>query len=391
MSNKEEQDPPLHGDLLETVLSHVPLINLLSASHVSSSWRRAAFSLSGSPAKPWLVLHNRRGGNPTRAYDPSSHEWIQLARAPPPPPLARAYARPTLRAAHSTLLHTLTPSALSFTNNPITDTWQTIPSPHVWRRDPVVARVGSSHVVVAGGTCDFEHDRLAVEVYDLTAGRWDACESMPSAMVGSASATWLSVAVSNNDDDVSKMLYVMEKRSGLFCSLDLGAMRWEVIGEVRPEPSILYYVIGFCGARLVMMGIMGNGESNDIKGVGVWEVPLDDHSGGSTCQCIEIGRMPDEMVGRVRNWSQSMGMVMGRGLGYVYEEGSAREVLWFEIGEEGRVVEWGSVEGCDMVLDAETLMDGVVFTCVTVTLDDLRRAVGLDNQKFTVITRQECE
>ncbi|KAK9119751.1 hypothetical protein Scep_017844 [Stephania cephalantha] len=351
MINKEEEEEqvPLHGDLLNTVLSHVPLLHLLSASHVCSGWRRAALSLSGSLSKPWLLLHTRRSGTPARAYDPSSHEWIILARAPPPPPPPRT--------------------------------------------DPVVARVGPRHVVVAGGTCEFEHDPLAVEVYDLTAGRWDACESMPSAMVGSASATWLSVAVPDYDGDVSKMcVMVMEKRSGRLCSLDAVTMRWEaMMGEVRPEPSISHSVIGFSGARLVMMGIMGNGESGGgVEGVGVWEIR--NYCGGRSFECIEIGRMPDEMVGRVRNWSQSAGLVMGRGLGYVYEEeGSGREVVWFEVGEEGSVGEWGTVDGCDMVFDDQTLMDGVVLTCVTVTLDDLRRAVGFDNQRFSVITRQESE
>ncbi|KAK9108119.1 hypothetical protein Syun_024130 [Stephania yunnanensis] len=394
---EEEEEVPLHGELLNTVLSHVPLLHLLSASHVCSGWRRAALSLSGALSKPWLLLHTRRSGTPARAYDPSSHEWIHLARAPPPPlpPLARAYARPALRSSHSTLLYTLSPSTLSFTDNPIADTWRSIQSPHVWRRDPVVARVGPRHVVVAGGTCEFEHDPLAVEVYDLTAGRWDACESMPTAMVGSASATatWLSVAVPDCDGDVS-MMCVMEKRSGRFCSLDAVTMRWEaMMGEVRPEPSISHSVIGFSGARLVMMGIMGNGESGGgVEGVGVWELRNYSDCGGRSFECIEIGRMPDEMVGRVRNWSQSVGLVMGRGLGYVYEEeGSGREVVWFEVGEEGSVGEWGTVDGCDLVFDDQTLMDGVVLTCATVTLDDLRRAVGFDNQRFSVITRQESE
>ncbi|OWM76078.1 hypothetical protein CDL15_Pgr009724 [Punica granatum] len=129
---------PIHGDVLELLLSYVPLVDLVPAAHVSRSWRRAvAASLRHfKRAKPWLLVHTqgRCSGCPssTYAYDPRSGIWIEVVDAwRPPVNLASA-----VRSSHSTLLYALSPSRFSFSFDPLNLKWHHVQAPVVWRTDP---------------------------------------------------------------------------------------------------------------------------------------------------------------------------------------------------------------------------------------------------------------
>ena len=78
------EEAPIHGDILEAIFSHVPLIHLVPASHVSNSWKRAVSSSLAHvrPIKPWLIVltQSLRASHVTtlHAYDPRSHVWLQI-------------------------------------------------------------------------------------------------------------------------------------------------------------------------------------------------------------------------------------------------------------------------------------------------------------------------
>ncbi|KAJ4834587.1 hypothetical protein Tsubulata_040733 [Turnera subulata] len=163
MSKKssEEANPeaPIHGDILDSIITHLPNIHLVPTSQVSKSWNRTVVSTSirVSRIKPWLLLHTRKTRPPysttTHAFDPRS----------PDVPLHAA--------------------------------WHTVDAPAVWRTDPVVALVGD-HVVVAGGACEFEDDLMSVEMLDTRTGTWDSsCPSMPEAAAFSAEVKCKSIVL----------------------------------------------------------------------------------------------------------------------------------------------------------------------------------------------------
>ncbi|KAJ1442211.1 F-box-like domain superfamily [Sesbania bispinosa] len=54
---QEEIEAPIHGDILEAIFSHVPLIHLVPARHVSKAWKHAVLSslCHVNPVKPWLT------------------------------------------------------------------------------------------------------------------------------------------------------------------------------------------------------------------------------------------------------------------------------------------------------------------------------------------------
>ncbi|KAJ0914958.1 hypothetical protein HanPSC8_Chr06g0244471 [Helianthus annuus] len=112
-TNSSTEPPPIHGDILDAILSHIPLIHLIPLSHVSKAWTASvssAFRTSTNP-KPWLVLHTQSSRHSyqyqcpypsTHAYDPDSNKWIRIhTRSPTTNHIT------TLRSSHSNLLYTL--------------------------------------------------------------------------------------------------------------------------------------------------------------------------------------------------------------------------------------------------------------------------------------------
>ncbi|KAG6598226.1 F-box/kelch-repeat protein, partial [Cucurbita argyrosperma subsp. sororia] len=90
MSERAEECA-IGGDILEEIISHVPLVDLVSANSVASSWRSAISTslLRLNTVKPWLMLHSQSTRSPsavtTLAYDPRSHLWMEVQQTPPPP------------------------------------------------------------------------------------------------------------------------------------------------------------------------------------------------------------------------------------------------------------------------------------------------------------------
>ncbi|KAK2977484.1 hypothetical protein RJ640_016112 [Escallonia rubra] len=364
----QQPEAPIHGDILEAILSHVPLIDLVPASHVSKSWSRAVSSslrAVNRPA-PWLILHTQGSRPPyataAHAYDPRSRLWIEISH----PSIKHVSA---LRSSSSNILYMLSPYRLSFSTDPLRLTWREVSAPLMWRIDPIVALFGRQ-IVVAGGTCDFEDDPLAVEIYDMDSSTWTVGDSMPAALKDSAASTWLSIAASEST------LYVTEKQSGVMHTFDPETKKWHGPYALRPDNRILYSVLGFSGDRLILIGVIG--DVDNVETLKVWEVDSEKF------ECEEVGEMPGVLVEKLSSEDvplSSIGVSMAEDFVYIYNPAEAEELFVCEfVGGGG--CRWRNVE--NVVARDRNLTERLAFTCSKVGIEELQRAMRSEGRRFTV-------
>ncbi|KAL8254322.1 hypothetical protein R6Q59_032543 [Mikania micrantha] len=362
-----DEQPPIHGDVLEAILSHMPLIHLIPVSRVSKSWTAGVSSAlrTSNTTKPWLILHTLSNRHPHRttahAYDPDSNSWIEI-RSPAIDDVS------TLRSSHSNLLYMISNSKLSLSFDPLHLTWHHALAPKVSRIDPVVAVVGRQ-VVIAGGAYDFEQDPLAVEVYDLRLQNWIKSNPMPEFFNGSASSMWLSVA---SDDH---LLFVMEKSSGVTYSFDTSNNSWSGPYDLRPDHHVFYSVIGFISdSRLIVIGMLG--EPEDVAGIKLWEVNC------CSFECNEIGEMPANLVEDLKRHDtliSTIEVAMAGNIAYITSS-SAEEIMMCELFDGG--CRWLNV--VNTVATRRSIMYRLVLTCAMVGVDELERATRFENRRFVV-------
>ncbi|XP_054809796.1 F-box/kelch-repeat protein At1g23390 [Prosopis cineraria] len=371
-TTEPEGEASIHGDVLEAIFSHVPLIHLLSACHVSRSWNRAVSSSLAhlNPIKPWLILHTHSSRSPhftaTHAYDPRSHLWLDIRR-PESPSVKRASA---LRSSHSTLLYLLSPTIFAFSFDPLHLTWHHADAPRVWRIDPIVARVGHL-IVVAGGACDFEDDPLAVEIYNPGTRTWSTGPSMPEILKDSTASMWLSVAVDE------QRMHMTEKNSGVTYSFDPNAEIWYGPYDLRPDQRVYSCVIGTLHGSLIVAGLVGDMEN--LKGVKLWEVRGEL---GKEFRWMEMGEMPNEMVKKLKGESERVASIAMNAMGdfvYIHNPSEPAEMIAGEI--VNGICKWRNVR--NVVMKDESLMQGMVVGCSDVGLWDLQKAVS-ENRNLAV-------
>ncbi|XP_064957851.1 F-box/kelch-repeat protein At1g23390-like [Musa acuminata AAA Group] len=374
---EEEVEGTLHGDVLDAVISRVSALDLLPASRVSKAWRAAVVSsVRHSPRRPppWLVLYlqGRRGTATTHAFDPLSRAWRSITRVPwcsfpagahSPAPQVSTYA---CSQRGGTRLYALSPSGLALARDPFSTVWRELEAPRYWRTDPVVALVGP-HVVVAGGTSEFEDDANSVDVHDACSGGWEASEPMPEAFGWSSAFS----AAANG-----KRLYVMDKWFPFTASwFDPAAKRWGPTRRVSiPDPTVRHAALGFGNGRLLLAGAGGSGTGAGwrAESVRLWAVDEE------TLQVEEeVGRMPREMVeGLVDDagWGLwSIGFLSEGDYAYVYNPSYLGEFFLCEF-EEGGGCRWERILRPTCV-EARP-MHRVVFGCSEVSMDDLKTAAN---------------
>lgn len=358
----DREEAPIYGDILEAVLSCVPLIDLVSASQVSRAWNAAVSSslFNLEAIKPWLIVHTQSTRPPhaarAHAYDTRSGHWIQIHNQPPIEYIS------ALRSSHSSLFYMLSSSKFAFSADPLRLTWHTADAPLVWRTDPIVAKVGDL-VVVAGGGCEFEDDPLAVEVYDPKTRAWTVCESMPEMLKDSAWSASVSTAVYGGE------LFVTEKYIGLTYAFDTNSKTWRGPYYLLPEQGAFCRVIEFASGNLIAVGLLGSPES--VKAVKIWKF-----SGESFEKFEVVGEMPREMVEKLKGVSsclQSITAVARGNFVFLHNPSEPEEVIQCEIVSGG--CKWGSVRNA--VANDRTRMQRMVVGCSDVALGDLRRAVTM--------------
>ncbi|XP_042499858.1 F-box/kelch-repeat protein At1g23390-like [Macadamia integrifolia] len=368
------------------ILTRLTMLDLVAASRVSKAWRHSvSTSLRISPRlKPWFLvyaLHYRNHSLTSAfAFDPSSHVWLRIQNTHNFHFTTTTTTTGALRSSGSqNLLYTISTTGFSFSSDPFHLTWHHVKPPLVWRENPIVARLGSG-VLVVGGTCDFDDDPLTVEVYDIVSGRWDKCQSMPFLFLDSATSNWISTAVTDNK------LYLLEKRSRLFCSFDSETKKWgttfhlKLISNpnyINPPVAVFESTIGFVDGRLILVGLMG--ETEDFRGLGLWEVDQD------TCECRPIGEMPPEMVEKLRNANSPLSTTrvsIEGGSIYIYDPRNPEKIFFCELNEG--ICRWGYAVN-PMVNDRNFRMQRFVFTSCRVGMGDLHKAVATESRTFTVV------
>ncbi|KAJ4711067.1 F-box/kelch-repeat protein [Melia azedarach] len=379
-AQEADAEAPIHGDILEVMFSHVPLIDLLPSCRVSKSWNRAVFSSLRhlNKIKPWLLVHMQRTRSPhlttTHAYDPRSHVWIHLDQPQPSVNYVSA-----LRSSHSPLLYMLSPSKFSFSFDPLHLTWHDVDAPQLWRTDPIVAVVGRN-VVIAGGASEFEDDDpLAVDMYNLETRAWERCQTMPTILKDSAASSWLSVAVVN-----SRKLYVTEKYSGLTYSFDPESKSWYGPYDLRPDQNICFSAITFAKDRLILVGLTG-GVNEDVKSVKLWEV-----KGEWLDEFKEMGELPISMMEKLKGSCISSIEVTSMGdYVYIHNPGNPEELAMCEINVGGDheceyECEWSSIKNRAVNEESRIIASRMILSCSSVGMAELHRALMHENRRFVV-------
>ncbi|KAL8519105.1 hypothetical protein ACS0TY_010152 [Phlomoides rotata] len=360
---EEGEEFEFHGDILETLLSHVPLIHLVPASHVSKSWRAAVSSSLRHP-RPWLILHAQSTRSlfttTSHAYDPRSDIWIHISH----PPINYI---PDLKSSHSNFLYMLSNSQFSFSFDPLNIEWYRVKPPLVWRYDPIVARVGNS-VVIAGGGCDFGDDPLAVEIYDLSTRLWHSCDQMPLRLRETMATPYLSIAAT------AERLIVTDKESGETHWFDPGTKFWSGSFDLcTGQPVTSYHIGSTDNTGLILIGLC---KIQNVERVKIWKL------GGENFECEEMGEMPGEYVEKLRKGSCGKCSINTRVAGnvvYVYND--VGEVVACELIGSG-VCRWWRVRNVEA---RGGLDDRVVFTCSVVGIDDLHKVMRAGSGRFEVI------
>ncbi|KAJ7943671.1 F-box/kelch-repeat protein [Quillaja saponaria] len=360
---QEENEAPINGDILEAIISHVPLIDLVPASHVSKSWHRAVYSslCYSNTIKPWLMVYTQGDIAPyvttTHAYDPRSRVWLEFHR----PSIEYVSG---LGSSHSSLLYMLSPTKFAFSFDPLHLMWHHVEPPLVWRQNPVVAMIGQ-YVVVAGGACDFYNEPLLVEIYDMNTRKWGACESIPLILGDSLSSTWLSVAV----DD--QRMHVTEKNSGATYSFDPKNNIWHGPYDLHPDQSSYCYVIGSLNNnRLIMASAQGDAEN--VKSVKLWELRGESEL---TWKQLKSGEMPKEMLEKLKgesDWVPSIAMSSMGDFAYIHNPWRPEDLVVCEV--VNGACKWRSERNA-VVNDRSRMNQRLVVTCSNVGMEDLKRAL----------------
>ncbi|KAF5198831.1 F-box/kelch-repeat protein [Thalictrum thalictroides] len=358
----------IHGDILEAIISCVPLIHLLPAYHVSQDWRCAVTSSlkNSCRVKPWLIAHIQNSRNFSLlvrcVFDHESLVWTEV------PCVNEPFTCVPIRSSGSNLLYMLTPSKFSFSLDPLLKAkWHHVQGPKVSRLDPVVAVIGSC-ILIAGGIYDFEDDPLAVEVYDNKSQQWEICQSMPNFYKDSASTTWLSVAVSD------KKMFLLEKSSGTFCTFDPEMKLWGDTFALKPNGSIFFSLIGFSNNRLLLIGLIGNTEN--VESLKIWEVNCD------TFICNEVGEMPSKMLEKFIDSCSSPSSInisMAEDMIYIYNSENPKVIIHCEISKCSSCY-WGTIQ--NSIVNDQNEMHRFTFTCSRVGINDLQKAFGLLGTRF---------
>ncbi|KAK6930996.1 F-box domain [Dillenia turbinata] len=370
-ADEKEKEVQIHGDVLEAILSYVPLIHLVPASGVSKTWKTAVYSSlkHARKEKNWLIVHAQGTRYPhstsKHAYDPRSHVWIKIEK-----PLIESIS--TLRSSHSNLLYMLSPRKLSFSLDPLYLTWQEANAPLSWRPDPIVASIGN-HVILGGGTCEFTDDPLAVQIYDVVLNKWDNCQPMPQILKDSAATTWLSITVGH------RQMFVTEKGSGITYTFNPETRTWSGPHNIRPDPTTYFCAIGFSGETLFLVTLIG--DSENVKGAKLYKVNFEDF------EVTEICEMPNIYVEKLKcenSGLTSINLLCGDGIVYVHNSSDPREIVFCEFDGDGHgdeeIFQWGSVN--NMAMNDGNLGERFVFTCSRVDIEDLKKAFRMENRRF---------
>ncbi|KAG6472853.1 F-box/kelch-repeat protein At3g24760-like isoform X1 [Zingiber officinale] len=285
----------LNDDLVELVLSYLPLRSAVVAGAVSRQWRRivshpgfAKRAASSRRRPPWFFLYGQNNvvlrKNQAFGFDPDAGEWIALPPSPSAVPVecfagAGGFFFATISATRFCYAPLLRgpwreTSPLLFSRyNPLVGVFS---SPGGRRRFIVV---GGARFI--GGLVNLE-DPLAVEIYDPESDSWELCAPLPPEFQPGNSSQWLSAALL-----AGRFFYVFGIYSSSIAAFDLSRRTWSSFQTLRP-PGLLFSFLLASGDRLFLAGLCNTPEGPPC--FSLWAV---DHR---TMDYAEIGAMPSDLL-----------------------------------------------------------------------------------------------
>ncbi|XP_078439364.1 galactose oxidase/kelch repeat superfamily protein [Wolffia australiana] len=261
----------LPDDLLERILSHLPLASLLRAAAVCTRWRAMvrACRLPRAPSPPWYFMFTANLAKSGHTYDPSLRKWYAALDLPCLD--SSAWSVSASRGLLCLLDHDT--RARLFVCNPITRAWARLAEPPGARAchySAVALAASARHYTVAAVLSrqepgDLVRWEVSVHVYRSATGAW-------TTPAREGSAAWRSGEESVICGGVLYFMAYSEGRHGLM-GFDLGepgSLGRPAIPMPRPLTSGRLMNLR---ERLVLVGGIGKPDRADvITGIGVWEL-----------------------------------------------------------------------------------------------------------------------
>ncbi|CAL9064848.1 F-box/kelch-repeat protein At3g24760-like [Musa acuminata AAA Group] len=285
----------LSWDIVELILSYLPLRSVVVAGAVCKQWRaviadpgfaiRAASSL---PRRPWFFLYGQNNvvlrKNQAFGFDPDAGEWIAL---PPSPSVLHVDCF-----AGAGGFFFATTSAARFCYAPLLrGPWRETSPLFFSRCNPLVGVFSAAgdrrHFIVVGGArfigglVDIE-DPLAVEIYDPASNSWELCPPLPPDFRTGNSSQWLSAALLGG-----RFFFVFGIYSCSVAAFDLSRRAWTGVQTLRP-PGVLFCFLLACNDRLILAGLCNAPDGPPC--FALWAV---DHT---TMDFAEIAVMPRDLL-----------------------------------------------------------------------------------------------
>ncbi|KAK7292985.1 hypothetical protein RJT34_15845 [Clitoria ternatea] len=278
----------LSTDLIELILSLLPISTLIKVSTVCKQWHSiiSSSTFSNHKSHPWFFLHGIHNlsskNNQTFAFDPSSNTWFLL---PTPPTLQHHQPNTSFTGTDSFFFIT----APNFLFSPILHpSWHPTPPLHFPRINPLLGVLNNNFIVVGGvkfigNLVDIE-DRLEVEIYDPLLNSWELAPPLPIDFRSGNSSSSLCSALFKGK------FFVFGIYSCFVSSFDLNRRVWSEVKTLRPRGVVFSFLVA-CRNQLVLAGVckLPNGSSSSPSFV-LWKV--DERNMGVSVMAV----MPHELL-----------------------------------------------------------------------------------------------
>ncbi|XP_061350908.1 F-box/kelch-repeat protein At3g24760 [Gastrolobium bilobum] len=286
----------LSSDLIELILSLLPIPTLIRASTVCKLWQSI---ISSSPFsdhnnnknQPWFFLHGLHNisskNNQSFAFDPISNSWFLL---PTFPTTTTRQHQPNTSFIGTNGFFFITAPAFCYTRilHPL---WHATPPLHFPRINPLLGvfndgclNIHPKFIVVGGvkfigNLVDIE-DRLDVEIFDPLLGTWELGTPLPADFRSGNSSSSLSSALFKG------RFFVFGIYSCFVSSFDLNQRVWSEVQTLRPSGVVFSFLIA-CREQLVLAGICNLPHGSSFN---LWKVDE------KTMEFNEIAVMPHDLL-----------------------------------------------------------------------------------------------
>ncbi|XLU98536.1 hypothetical protein S245_012876 [Arachis hypogaea] len=291
----------LSTDLIELILSFLPIPTLIRSSTVCKQWHSIISSVSFSNnhhnnKKPWFFLHGIHNisskNNQSFAFDPTSNSWFLFPTFPTTSTTTNNHQnQPNNSFIGSNGFFFITVPEFCYTRILRPTRWHATSPLYFSRINPLLG-VFNDHgphpkFIVVGGVkfignlVDIE-DRLDVEIYDPVQGTWELSPPLPADFRSGNSSSSLSSAMFKG------RFYVFGIYSCFVASFDLKQRIWSDVQTLRPHLGVAFCFLIPCSKHLLLAGVCNSPQGG--CSFNLWKVDE------GTMEVSEIGAMPRELL-----------------------------------------------------------------------------------------------